>query len=928
MKGIVKEVYKVYNSGEMQLVVPVYQRNYDWQLKHCEQLVTDLVETIKGKRPKHFFGAVVGKNDTAWKWIVIDGQQRLTTVSLLMLAICTLIDSGELAAEDTELAGQIRRSYLVSNSAGKETAKFRLKPVKNDANAYERLFGPESEWLETSNVTANYKYFLKVLPKSGLSADDLWEAVQRLEVMHLDLEGHDDPQRIFESLNSTGLALSEADKIRNLVLMDLSNDEQERVYEDYWNRIEINVSYETDTFLRWYLVTKTTTTPRYDQVYDAFKEFAHTSGLKGSSLLDEIRTYSTYYSRLKSADTGSKSADRVLRRLNILAQEVTLPLLMPLLGEFLDNRIEEDDFVRSLKIVDAYLARRFVCGYEANALNKIFATLFREIRKMRTENTPFSHVLAYSLLKRSGTGAFPLDAEFAEEFQTRNFYKISAERRRYLFESLENLDSNDTRDIERGIQDGSLTIEHVMPQTLTPAWREELGPNADEIHATWLHRIGNLTVTGYNSRYSNASFTDKKTMENGFDDSPFRLNKILRNSETWGLEQLEDRTQELLRSAQACWPLPETDFVPPRAVLPMEELGDDADFTHRVIVAFSYQDQQVTVDSWRTMLDEVIRLIGTESREALFEYARTNESFKVLDRRGDLGYTWIEPLPGLFASAQTSTQTKLILLRNLFHHLGISTSELVFTLRPTSVENTADDVQEEAEEQASAYGPITKFVDEFDEYTGSTAPVEDTFDLRTEFAKNFDPFSVANPVAALGMAAGAFASNEDFMRDASEEQLLSLISAKLIEDLQFNPGALHQAIVDGSLTTWLRALDPKKSTAPSGWTSSEPDLKLLAELWEACPERAQLIFTRLSEHPGRYFSGAELARELGSKKDGSPLTSRNVAGALSLPGSKLQQFGKPSFWNYHEGYYSMTKAQAELMRRMRSTLDQSSTAQR
>lgn len=317
MRGQVTEVLNVYGMQGRQLVIPVYQRNYDWGQRQCQQLLDDLVDVIQEGRPKHFFGAVVGQPEGSWRWVVIDGQQRLTTVSLLMLALADLLDEGVLKSADEDRANLIRKTFLLLDEAT-NTPRFKLKPVKNDARAYGSLFGPTSEHIDTSSVTANYRFFLEEIPKLRIDVDQLWSAIERLEVMHLDLESHDDAQRIFESLNSTGLALSEADKVRNLVLMGLPSAEQNRVYEDYWNRIEESVGYETGSFLRWFLITKTPRTPRRDQVYDAFKAYAADLNKTGSELLEEVRRYSRYFNQIRTASTGTPQIDFRLQRINLL----------------------------------------------------------------------------------------------------------------------------------------------------------------------------------------------------------------------------------------------------------------------------------------------------------------------------------------------------------------------------------------------------------------------------------------------------------------------------------------------------------------------------------------------------------------------------------------------------------------------------------
>lgn len=801
MRGQVTEVFKIYDSRDKQLIIPVYQRNYDWKARHCAQLLSDLVDLAKTDR-KHFFGAVVGRPEGSWHWVVIDGQQRLTTVSLLMLALANLASSGAMESSDSGLGMRIKRNYLLTDVDTQETT-FRLKPVKDDSDAYQRLFGSESEYIESSNVTANYRYFLNELPGTGLSAEELWDAICRLEVMHLDLEPDDDPQRIFESLNSTGLALSEADKVRNLVLMGLLAKEQNRVYEDYWNRIEKNVDFETDTFLRWYLVTKTSKTPRINQVYDVFKSFAEDSGLGSEKLLEEVREYSDHYRRLRTAATGAKAVDARLRRLNLLKQDVVLPLFMPLLAEYRAGTITERDLAASIRIVESYLFRRFICELPTNALNKVFATLYKDVRKLRTSSATFAEVLAYSLERRTGSGLFPNDEQFRDDFATRNLYKVQADRRRYIFECLENLDSNDTRDISNALERGDLSVEHIMPQTLNDGWKEHLGFESESIHQTWVHRIGNLTITGYNSVYSNSSFQNKKNMESGFSVSPYRLNAGVKSADSWGVEELTLRSNLLTNDAVGYWEYPEITFVPPAVQLPVEPMGTDTDFTNRAIAAFEFEDTKATVRSWQDFLVQVLQLLVLMDRDKVFSFARSSDWFQEEEKPTLESFGVREIVPGLHVISRTSTSAKVALLRRVFTHLRLDPDDIVLTIRKG--EGSVEKVEDELDE--SPYTVLTKFIALLTPLAGLNSSLEDTVEIRNEIRIAIDSFAIRDFKSILGQTPVAFVSNEEKMKGATPEQIVALCAAKSFAEEQLDPFALHSAIVDGTLVAWLDLLE-------------------------------------------------------------------------------------------------------------------------
>lgn len=795
MKGNVKDIYTIFDGTDKELLIPVYQRNYDWGEKQCERLYDDLVDVIKKDRPKHFFGAVVGKPETGFTWVVIDGQQRLTTTSLLMLALSNSLARGTVASEDLELADKIRRNYLegAGSSVAKE-AKIKLKPVKDDLEAYRNLLA-DREPVERSTVTANYRYFMDRIAQGELTGDELWEAIRRLEAMILDLEAHDDPQRIFESLNSTGKELKESDKIRNLVLMGLPSKMQEHLYEHFWNRIERNVHFDTDAFVRLYLVSRTRKTPRLDNVYEAFKEYLETTGMPVEDVLASMRDYSEYFRDLNSASTGSARVDARLRRFNLLRHEVTMPALMPLLGDYRSGDITADDFADTIELVDAYFFRRLVVGVPSNALNKIFATLYSDARRLRTERTKIADIITYLLLRRADTsGRFPTDEEFEEAFYTRNFFNFNAANRRYLFECLENTWSKDNRAIASAIERGDLSIEHVMPQTLTKDWREELGPNAEEVHQTWLHRIGNLTITGYNSEYSNASFTTKKTTEDGFNSSPYRLNEYIKQTVTWTEDDIRHRNEALTQVALKYWPMIETDFEPVREPLPTLPMGEDTSFTNRVIVSYEFDGTTTTVKSFKDMIRFLIRQLLSGHRETIYEYAADNGLGFTVGKTGSSRYQE-ELAPELWVTVSNPTNDKMNILRALFDHLDIDTDDLVFTLRPYQREESETTDQ-------NPYAELIKFVPQFEALEGTEVTGSDMAELRVEFGKAFVDFEVEDWQEVTGGRGYEQLAEPSTVAELSvEEVLAAIMMIQVIESMA--PGIFLRTVTEGALARWL-----------------------------------------------------------------------------------------------------------------------------
>ena len=275
MNGNAQKLIKYMDGASKRFIIPVYQRNYDWKMEHCKQLYDDLVKVIRQNRKSHFFGSIVSvqsETGTMEEFLIIDGQQRLTTISLLLLAIYHLLCSGKMVSHDRQLTDKILKKYLIDEYEPEEK-RIKLKPIKNDQKAFGILFDKDEERIPDSNLTINYQYFYDRIQREELSIDELFDAICRLEIINISLNHEDNPQLIFESLNSTGLDLSEGDKIRNYILMGLPNDQQAKFYEKYWNRIENHTDYDVSSFVRDYLSIKQQSTPNMNSVYPAFKKY-------------------------------------------------------------------------------------------------------------------------------------------------------------------------------------------------------------------------------------------------------------------------------------------------------------------------------------------------------------------------------------------------------------------------------------------------------------------------------------------------------------------------------------------------------------------------------------------------------------------------------------------------------------------------------
>ena len=523
MKGSETWLMNFMEGKGNRFIIPVYQRSYDWKQEHCRQLYDDLIKVVRQNRPSHFFGSIVCAvegNGARTNYNIIDGQQRLTTVTLLLLAMRNLLRSGLADSAENHLDQQIEQ-YIISPWAS-ENDRIKLRPVKTDRAAFEKLFGSAEDYDQASNLTHNYNYFYTELQKSPVSIDELYNAICKLEVICITLDLGDNAQLIFESLNSTGLALDEGDKIRNYVLMSQPLKEQNRLYDTYWLKIERCTQGDVSAFVRDYLSIKRQTTPTVKAVYQVFKRYAEDSALSIESLLEDMLSYARLYEKLLTCRSGLgvSGLDDCLYRMKRLEITVTRPFLMEVLRLNQDGLLPAGDVLRVFLIVETYLFRRNICEVPTNALNKIFLTLNREILRYDGGADRYVDKLVYALLTKRDSGRFPEDGEFAASLADKQVYLMRGRYKDYIFERFENYGTVEVKDVYTLLDTGIYSIEHIMPQHLTPAWAEELGTDYARIHDAWQHRLANLTLSGYNPHLSNATFTEKRDDPDGTTSRP------------------------------------------------------------------------------------------------------------------------------------------------------------------------------------------------------------------------------------------------------------------------------------------------------------------------------------------------------------------------------------------------------------------------
>lgn len=674
------------------LIIPVYQRNYDWKEQHCRKLYDDLCNTIRLKKKHHFFGGIVSVSDpmgSSSDYLIIDGQQRITTVTLLLLAMANLIKEEKVIPADETLYAQIIKRYL-ADEINPNHRKMKLKPIKGDQRSYERLWGDPFDYDYASNITQNYLYFYEQIQKQEITIDQLFSAVERLQIIDITLTPpDDDPQLVFESLNSTGLDLNEGDKIRNLVLMNLAIETQERYYDTYWNPIEKyagynrqNNTYDVSGFIRDYLSIKLRRIPGMKDVYNTFRDYAEKHGAQIESLLSDILAYAKRYHQLLEGQPAFPAQLKAsIYRLNRFESNVTRPFLLEVLRLNEEKILDIQTVTEVFRTVEAYLLRRAICDLPSNALNKVFLTLCNDIRRLDGTYDQFLEKMRYTLANKKEKAAFPTDEEFSEGLRNKNIYAMPPRYKAYLFERFENGDSAEYKAIYALLDQGEYTIEHIMPQKLSHAWYTEMGDRAETIHDEWLHRLANLTLTAYNPKYGNASFQEKKTMQDGYLQSGIKMNQRIAQKDHWGMEELEDRNTYMTQSALMLWPYVDTAYAPPEKQYDEYALDDDASFTSRILVRYRFRGIEREAKSWIEMYIAVLKELHSENRTVLNYLADADEQVELsahVARRADTIKQWEQIDENIYILTQTSTQYKVTLLQLFFEKYGEDPSNLIF----------------------------------------------------------------------------------------------------------------------------------------------------------------------------------------------------------------------------------------------------------
>lgn len=667
-------------------VVPIFQRPYSWTVDNAKDFLADLEAVHENPEKEHYFGSVVTGSER-FDADIIDGQQRVTTTLLMLTAIYHIgLKFPDKLSLDHYKTDDINEKFLFNPNArdGIEQNRIKLRTVTVDDEIFEkiyRLYTKENNTLQTaddltaveksSRLYLVYRYFYDYFKnKPELSA--YVKALERFLIVQIliDTTNGDDAQRIFESINSTGEPLSNGDKIRNFALMLSDQRMREKVYNDYWVKIEralvrVNSDEELSEFFRFYLMSIKQVEIKQREVYPKFRDYFKecipddTDENMVASMFGEMKNYLDYYLLLKyhktaltkinSDDFRSKcDLDLMLSafRLAYLKIETPFPFLMRALNEYNNNRITREDILNIFDIVESYLVRRLIAGNGTTSINKVFQSLHKNIVNAVAKFDGVSYVDAMSriLLDYDGDMEFPDDKKIADAIATKDFYNIRGQYKLFILYSI-NDQGKESKYLEQSLNDQgekalNFSIEHVMPQTLSDRWKEKLGENWYDIHEKYLHTLANLTLTGYNSEYSNLLFVDDKCPEGGKDKktlidkngdevglaySPLPINAYFRTISKWDEEEINNRAKWLTQRVKQTWKLPTTSFVFPDNTI-KKTIDEDFDYRDRTLKEYSILGETYSASgkSWYYIYAHIMHLIF-EAYPELYQKFTENE---------------------------------------------------------------------------------------------------------------------------------------------------------------------------------------------------------------------------------------------------------------------------------------------------------------
>ncbi len=554
---------KLLNTSR-QFIIPIFQRNYSWQIKQQFQLWKDILRASNfSEKQNHFIGSIVYIDmgtpaGRPQQLLLIDGQQRIATVSILLCALKKYIQTNHIVTKLINLA-KINNQFLINIDELNED-KYKLLLNIQDKDTYISLL-EETDYAVLNpsiNIMDCYKFYYNLINEyvtQGNNIDKIYQGILNLNLVAISLDKEmDSPQLIFESMNATGKDLSQTDLLKNYLLMDLTPEKQQYLYKTYWLPIEklfgtAIYQEEFDYFVRDFLTIKSSTGQicKINDVYETFKRYYLDEDWQRENILKELFIFARYYANMKFNKEQDKELYHYWQELKIVDSKVVYPFFLQIYRDYANKILMKTEFILIIKMTINYLCRRAICDLPTNSLSKTFATLYQEIYKNNYVNS-----MARAYIFKAGYKRFPSDYEVREKLQLKDMYHFRLKK--YIWEKLENYQHKEPINMKKN----QYSIEHIMPQNIQHnlVWQKELGENWQEVHELYLHTLGNLTITAYNAELSNRSFAEKLNNVGGFKDSHLRLNKTIAKFTNWDSKAIQSRTNILIDLFLKVWEYP------------------------------------------------------------------------------------------------------------------------------------------------------------------------------------------------------------------------------------------------------------------------------------------------------------------------------------------------------------------------------------
>lgn len=591
-------------SGKTIFEIPVFQRNYEWDKDQCEQLFKDLTVAAQ-TNTDHFLGAIVYVAETGNKmshiYCIIDGQQRLTSLTLLLKALSDVDESNRAEIEEEYLTNK----YLDDNN------HLKLKPVEHDYEAFDSVMNNMTDFNKPSKVIENYQLFRKLIRDSEISSSALYEAMNHFNMVYIELSSdpsEENPQVIFESLNSTGVSLSPSDLVRNFLLMKLDSQQQSELYKKYWVKIERMFATNTFAeFIRHYLIVKTHLSVKKNGVYSSYKDYFISEGLNSEKALSDLLKFANYYDKILNHKSGDYNFSKILEHLNVMDSKVVFPYLMLLMDLVNSSEINQEEANSLAHILESYLFRLKVCQMPTNGLNKIvvgLCDLSKEDGNLKLR--------LYRLLNNN----FPNDRKLSDSLMEGDLYHQRNHLAKLALVVLEEHRTKETINFD------DAQVEHVMPQRISAEWRLQVA-NADKVKEQYGDTLGNLTLTKYNQEMSNKPYSEKREFYNESNVSLTR--EVAEMYDQWGKEAITDRTEELTKELIQIFPMPVIKEGGEEVIVEYT-IDQTTDVTGKRPVQITISENEYPVKTWRQML--VTFLNDIWNKDSL-NYERIKEDYRL-----------------------------------------------------------------------------------------------------------------------------------------------------------------------------------------------------------------------------------------------------------------------------------------------------------